>query len=317
MKRALAISEKTLGAQHPDTATSLNNLAALYNSQGDYAAAEPLYKRALAIYEKTLGAQHPDTATSLANLAGLYESQGDYAAAEPLYKRALAIDEKTLGAQHPNTATSLNNLALYKSQGDYAAAEPLYKRALAIGESHPHTATTLKNLSVLYEEMGKYAKALDYNLPRTRATIALRSLNCARAVSQIGMAAGFGIFTPTTPAKFPKTRVAIDYRPAVCARLSAVRAKSINALWLSAKKPSEIATRSRHGSHLSTISTRTSPPLPEFRKAKSARESTPPPNLSVLPINALWLSAKKLSERNIPLFTAQCISQQFGKPLYA
>ena len=141
-KRALAINEKTLGAQHPDTVTSLHNLAVVYYSQGDYAVALPLYKRALAIREKTLGAQHPDTALSLNALAELYRVQGDYAAAEPLHKRALAIREKTLGAQHPDTANSLNNLAgLHESQGDYAAAEPLYKRALAIREKTLGAAT--------------------------------------------------------------------------------------------------------------------------------------------------------------------------------
>ena len=68
-ERALAIREKVLGAEHPDTATSLNNLASLLQAQGDLAGARPLYERALAIREKVLGAEHPDTATSLNNLA--------------------------------------------------------------------------------------------------------------------------------------------------------------------------------------------------------------------------------------------------------
>ena len=70
---------------------SLNNLAALYDKQGRYADAEPLYKRSLAIQEKALGPDHPDVATSLNNLAVLYQEQGRYADAEPLYKRSLAI----------------------------------------------------------------------------------------------------------------------------------------------------------------------------------------------------------------------------------
>ncbi len=82
--RALAISEKALGPEHPDVAQSLNNLAALYQTQGHYAEAEPLYQRSLAIWEKALGTEHPNVATSLNNLAGLYEAQGGYAEAEPL-----------------------------------------------------------------------------------------------------------------------------------------------------------------------------------------------------------------------------------------
>ncbi|MDO0824092.1 tetratricopeptide repeat protein, partial [Desulfosporosinus nitroreducens] len=110
-KRSLEIREEVLGAKHPSTANSLNNLALLYDKQGRYEEAEPLYKRSLEIREEVLGAKHPDTATSLNNLAGLYDKQGRYEEAEPLYKRSLEIREEVLGAKHPDTATSLNNLA--------------------------------------------------------------------------------------------------------------------------------------------------------------------------------------------------------------
>ncbi|WP_395091363.1 tetratricopeptide repeat protein [Armatimonas sp.] len=165
-KRALSIRETSPGANHPDTAESLNNLGALYRIQGNYAAALPLFERALSICEMSLGANHPNTATSLNNLAMLYESQGNYAAALPLFERALLISEMSLGADHPNTATSLNNLAgLHKSQGDYAAALPLFERALLISEmslgaNHPDTATSLNNLAMLYKSQGNYAAAL-------------------------------------------------------------------------------------------------------------------------------------------------------------
>ena len=68
-------SGEGLGPDHPDVATSLNNLAALYHDQGRYADAEPLYKRSLAIHEKSLGPDHPDVATSLNNLAELYQAK--------------------------------------------------------------------------------------------------------------------------------------------------------------------------------------------------------------------------------------------------
>jgi Flp pilus assembly protein TadD len=40
-ERALAIREKAVGAEHPDVAITLNNLAMLYDSRGDYIRAEP------------------------------------------------------------------------------------------------------------------------------------------------------------------------------------------------------------------------------------------------------------------------------------
>jgi tetratricopeptide (TPR) repeat protein len=164
-QRSLAIREQALGANHPDVAQSLHNLAFLYQAQGQYSKAEPLYQRSLAIYEQALGANHPDVAVSLNNLAGLYHSQGQYSKAEPLYQRSLAIREQALGANHPDVAVSLDNLAgLYRSQGQYSKAEPLYQRSLAIleqalGANHPDVATALNNLAVLYEAQGQYSKA--------------------------------------------------------------------------------------------------------------------------------------------------------------
>ena len=46
-REALSLTERVLGKEHPDTLTSVNNLAVLYQAQGRLAEAEPLYKRAL------------------------------------------------------------------------------------------------------------------------------------------------------------------------------------------------------------------------------------------------------------------------------
>ena len=42
-RRALAIKGKTLGPDHPDTASTLNNMAVLREKQGDLAAAAALF----------------------------------------------------------------------------------------------------------------------------------------------------------------------------------------------------------------------------------------------------------------------------------
>jgi tetratricopeptide (TPR) repeat protein len=168
LERGLAIREQTLGPDHPDTASSLNNLGGLLDSQGDLAGARPYYERALAIREKVLGSDHPDTATSLNNVGGLLNSQGDLAGAWPYYERALAINERALGPDHPNTATSVNNLGyLLRAQGDLAGARPYYERALAIrekalGPDHPATATSLNNLGYLLRAQGDPKGARPY-----------------------------------------------------------------------------------------------------------------------------------------------------------
>src|SRR5207245_10174325 len=69
LEHALAIRERVLGPDHPDTARSLNDLAILLRAQGELAASRPLCERALEIRERVLGPDHPDTATGLDNLA--------------------------------------------------------------------------------------------------------------------------------------------------------------------------------------------------------------------------------------------------------
>jgi tetratricopeptide (TPR) repeat protein len=161
-ERALAICEKVLGPDHPDTATSLNNLAGLLLDQGELAAARPLFERALAIHERVLGPDHPNTAANLNNLAGLLRDQGELAAARPLFERALEVRERVLGPDHPDIASSLNNLALLlEDQGELAAARPLSERALEVRErvlpDHPDTATSLDNLAWLLKAQGELA----------------------------------------------------------------------------------------------------------------------------------------------------------------
>ncbi|KAB8318275.1 tetratricopeptide repeat protein, partial [Tolypothrix campylonemoides VB511288] len=62
-----------LGEEHPDVASSYNNLALLYSSQGRYTEAEPLLLKALEIAERSLGDNHPNTITFRENLKYLRE----------------------------------------------------------------------------------------------------------------------------------------------------------------------------------------------------------------------------------------------------
>ncbi|MDQ2808789.1 MAG: tetratricopeptide repeat protein [Chloroflexota bacterium] len=70
-ERACIITEAALGPTHPDTATSLNNLAGLFDAQGDLNAARPLLERAIAICEQSLGLSHPTTCRVRENLSVL------------------------------------------------------------------------------------------------------------------------------------------------------------------------------------------------------------------------------------------------------
>jgi tetratricopeptide (TPR) repeat protein len=164
-EQCLEVSKKRLGEEHPDVATSLDNLAVIYYFQGRYSEAETLHIQALALRRKLLGEEHPDIALSLNHLALLYRYQGRYNEAEPLYLEALALMRQLLGEEHRDVAACLNNLALlYNSQGRYGEAEPLQLQSLALrrkllGEEHPDVAASLNNLASLYDSQGRYSEA--------------------------------------------------------------------------------------------------------------------------------------------------------------
>jgi CHAT domain-containing protein/TolA-binding protein len=175
-RRALAIREKVLGPEHPDTATSLNNLAEVLLRKRDYDAAEPLFRRALAIREKVLGADRTETAVSMNDLGFLLANKHEAAEAETLYRRALAIQEKVLGPENPMVAAVATNLALLlATKKDYAEAEVLYRRVLAIqekvlGPEHPGTAVALTALGAFLFDKGDYVGAE----PLHRRALAIR-----------------------------------------------------------------------------------------------------------------------------------------------
>jgi len=164
-EQALALRERALGPDAPDTIESLRLASRACRENGDYARALVLAQRALEARERTSGAQSPATAAALENLAEVDGARGDYAPAVPLAQRSLDIREKTLGKNHPDTAASLHCLSeLARNRGDYAQALPLAQRALsvrekALGPEHVDTAESLNDLGLVYFEMGDDTQA--------------------------------------------------------------------------------------------------------------------------------------------------------------
>lgn len=113
-EHALATREQVFGSEHPDTATSLSDLAVLLQAQGELTAARTHFERALTIRDKMLGSEHPDTAQVLNNLGLVLRDLGDLVAARTYLERALAVREKVLGHDHPHTAVSREALESLK-----------------------------------------------------------------------------------------------------------------------------------------------------------------------------------------------------------
>lgn len=104
--KALDVRERTLGNDHPYTATTYNNMAGVYKEQGDYEKALEYYEKDLEISERTLGNDHPSTATTYNNMAGVYKAQGDYKKALEYLEKALTVFMAKLGVNHPYTQST-------------------------------------------------------------------------------------------------------------------------------------------------------------------------------------------------------------------
>ena len=164
------LREELYGVDHPDTATSYNNIGNVYSEKGDYDGALEYYLKSLAIREKVLGKDHPDTAMSYNNIGIVYSDKGDYDGALEYYFKSLAIREKVLGKDHPDTAKSYNCIGIvYSEKGAYDRALEYYFKSLAIrekvlGKDHPDTAKSYNCIGIVYYYKGNYDGALEYYL---------------------------------------------------------------------------------------------------------------------------------------------------------
>jgi len=165
LTRACELRAGTLGKEHPDTLSALNNLGTLYYFQRRFDEAEPIYTKVLAARRRSLGDEHPDTLNSLNNLAAMYWKRGRYEEAEALFQKVVAGQQRLHGEHHVLTLIAATNLAgIYSDMGRLEAAESLYRRTLkgyqqAVGGEHPHTLLCLHNLAAVVERLHRHDEA--------------------------------------------------------------------------------------------------------------------------------------------------------------
>ncbi|PYH64327.1 putative kinesin light chain [Aspergillus vadensis CBS 113365] len=153
------------GPNHPDTLSSMANLASTYRKGGRWTEAETLEVQLLGIYKSMFGIEHPDTLISMANLASTYQNQGRWTEAEALQVQVLEIRKRVLGFQHPKTLISTGNLALtYQNRGQWTKAETLQVQVLEMcktvfGARHPDTLISMANLASTYWSQKRWAEA--------------------------------------------------------------------------------------------------------------------------------------------------------------
>ncbi|KAM6510855.1 hypothetical protein FSOLCH5_011300 [Fusarium solani] len=178
-QKAVEARTKVLGEEHPDTLTSMGDLASTYRKQGRWKEAEELEVGVAKTRKRLLGEEHPDTLVSMGNLASTYLSQGRWKEAEELDVRVMKMMKRVLGEEHPHTLTSMSNLAsTYWKQGRWKEAEKLDVRVAktrkrVLGEEHPDTLASMGNLALTYWKHGRWKEAeeLDVRVAKTRKRV--------------------------------------------------------------------------------------------------------------------------------------------------
>ena len=175
-KKSTKQREKDLGKGHLDVAKSMDNIASLYETMGDYINAELYYNKAISISEKVLGKDDSNTITIINNLAGVYYFQGKYIEAISTYKESLSVLELSLGENHPSTTANYNNLGvLYRTIKEYDKSYEYLSKTLEIrmkflGIKHLDTAISMTNLAAFYRAKKENKKALSYYIKSFKIT---------------------------------------------------------------------------------------------------------------------------------------------------
>lgn len=145
------------------SAAALNDIAAVYDSQGDIPKALDFYQKGLKISEEA--EDKSTTAGILNNIGYIYKNQGYPGKALEYFQKSLAIIDE-IGAEPSMAIPILNNIGdIYRTQKQHNDAFRYYEKSLRLAESIGDKAGMsgpLNNIGVLYETKKDYDKALEY-----------------------------------------------------------------------------------------------------------------------------------------------------------
>ncbi|MCP9782127.1 tetratricopeptide repeat protein [Cyanobium sp. WKJ7-Wakatipu] len=163
--KCLSDRRNILGAQHPKTLATLNNLGRVYNEMGLDEKAESLFEECNKLMLEAGMAAHPNRLTVLDNLSSAFVDTGRFSEAKELLSECVLQNELMVGKEDESTIISKVNLSsVHFRMGDYIKAEELLLWCYEVnrrlrGHCHPITATIQANLAELYKIMGNHDKA--------------------------------------------------------------------------------------------------------------------------------------------------------------
>jgi serine/threonine protein kinase len=165
LQRAYAIRLKELGPDHPDTLTSLHDLATERWKQDRFKEAAELARHALERRRRILGPNHEDTLMSQLFLGLFLKELNRLDEAEAVLRDGIDRCKHQLGPDHHHTLHGQNDLALVLGLkgrlGEELSleSETLDGRRRSLGPRHPDTLRSMDNLAYTLQSMGKLDEA--------------------------------------------------------------------------------------------------------------------------------------------------------------
>jgi hypothetical protein len=164
-REALEMQQHVLGAQHPDLATTLNNLAVLRMHVDDFSGSAEYSREAMAIWAAQGKPEHPFALISKAHLATALRESGDLVQSELITREVLAARRRQLGEENRAVAMSLNDLGIVlrlSGHAEKAASEQRHAQSIQVGLSDvpPQEAASARVEYALSEsDAGNYGDA--------------------------------------------------------------------------------------------------------------------------------------------------------------
>ncbi|KAL4991362.1 clustered mitochondria-domain-containing protein [Aspergillus falconensis] len=110
-RKAVIVTERTLGVDSADTILSYLNLSLFEHASGNTKVALTYIRHAMDLWKIIFGSNHPDSITTMNNAAVMLQHLKQYSDSRKWFEASLSVCESLFGKQSINTATILFQLA--------------------------------------------------------------------------------------------------------------------------------------------------------------------------------------------------------------
>lgn len=165
LSTALTLQTKLHGEDNLKVAQAMNDLAVLFNHNGNFNEAELLFQNTILIREKILGKNDKETARSINDLGVLFYLQGKLDKAVECFQDALRRYQVYFRKDHGDIASTLSNLgAVSYLRKNFDDSINYYKRAIEMyehlyGSISVGGLISMSNLALAYSETGEYIRS--------------------------------------------------------------------------------------------------------------------------------------------------------------